>query len=99
MSHAQPSIHVVVGGAEMSVFLVVLAILGRPVFRGGVAVIVGHAAITSYCQGNFGMLALELAFFPFTYFIWPFYAGLWRVLLISLAGYVISTTCGMPEVR
>ena len=40
------------------------------------------------------MVLVKLVFFPLTYFLYPWFTGLWWVFLISIAGYWLSTFLG-----
>ncbi len=68
--------------------------LGRGVFWIGLVYIVGHAALTSYRANDFVMLVAKLIFFPITFLLYPWYVGLWWLLLLSLVGYWASTFLG-----
>ena len=79
---------------------VIVGLIGRVVFFIGLLYIVGHAAVTSWRAGGHLWAILEIAFFPLTYIIWPWFSGLWWALLGSLVGYWASTFIGrMPPVN
>lgn len=74
-----------------------LGLLGRGVFWIGLFYIVGHGALASYRAGEMGMAVAKVIFFPITFLLYPWFTGLWWVLLISLAGYWASTFIGGME--
>ncbi len=71
-----------------------VGIIGRLVFWAGLIFIVGQSALVSYLQTDYGTLIIKIIFFPATYLIWPWYSGLWPILIISLLGYWVSTFIG-----
>lgn len=75
-----------------------MGVIGRLIFWLGLIFIVGHFALYQWAQGEALMAFLGLIFFPATYFIWPWFSGLWPVFLISLGGYWLSTAAGLPPV-
>ena len=77
----------------------IVGLFGRLVFFLGLIYIVGHAVVSSWRSGGHLWAVLEIGFFPLTYAIWPWFSGLWWVLLVSLGGYWASTFIGrMPPV-
>jgi len=64
-----------------------LRVIGGIVFSISAIYIISHAVLVSYYAGEYVMMALEIIFFPATYFIYPFYSGLWPILLVSLIGF------------
>ncbi|ADD03319.1 hypothetical protein Thit_2092 [Thermoanaerobacter italicus Ab9] len=78
---------------------IIIAIISRIVFWGGLIVIVGRYVIEKFIIGDIIMAVLGLIFFPLTYFISPWFTGLWWLLLLSLTAYWISTILGLPPVE
>lgn len=76
----------------------VVATAGRIVFWVGLLVIVGRYVLERLAAGDVLMAVLGFVFFPLTYFISPWFFGLWWLLSISLAGYWISTAHGLGPV-
>jgi hypothetical protein len=72
----------------------VIGLIGRLIFWCGLVFIVGHAALASYRAGQTGMAVAKVIFFPLTFLIYPWYAGLWWLFFISLIGYWLSTVVG-----
>lgn len=72
---------------------------GRAVFWIGLVFIVGDAMLTALAHGNVLNAVLAVVFVPVTYFVWPFFSGLWWLLFVSLAGYWISTASGHKPVE
>ena len=79
---------------EMAAARILIGFAGRAVFWLGFLFIVGHALWASYIAGNMGMVVVKVFFFPITYLVYPWYAGLWWILLSSIFGYWISTHIG-----
>ena len=78
---------------------ILIGLAGRTIFWLGFLFIVGHALRASYITGNMGMVVVKAFFFPITYLVYPWYAGLWWVLLPSIIGYWLSTFIGtLPPV-
>ena len=75
-----------------------MAVVGRLVFWTGLVIIVGNYVFGRLLIGDPIMAILGLVLFPLTYFISPWFTGLWWVLLLSLAGYWVSTSRGIPPV-
>lgn len=76
-----------------------IGLLGRICFFIGLLYIVGDAVLFSWNDGDYLTAIIKLSFFPLTYFVWPFYSGLWWILGGSLVGYWVSTFVGgMPPV-
>jgi hypothetical protein len=48
--------------------------------------------------GDLAMALVGLIFFPITFFLSPWFTGLWWLLLLSLVGYWLSTFTGLPPV-
>ncbi|MFC1526975.1 hypothetical protein ACFL6X_09235 [Candidatus Latescibacterota bacterium] len=71
---------------------------GRVVFWLGLAIIVGHHTLYRISTGEILLAIGGLLLLPLTYFMWPFYSGLWWLLFVSLAGYWMSTTGRMRPV-
>lgn len=71
-----------------------IGLLSRAVFWVLLVFIVGHGAITALQSGNAVLSLAMLIFFPLTYFIYPWTAGLVAVFVVSLAAYITSTTIG-----
>lgn len=69
---------------------------GRGVFLIGLVYIVGHAALASYLAHDYAMMAAKIFFFPITFLLHPWFAGLWWLQLLSLAGYWASTLFSRP---
>ncbi len=69
----------------------IIGLLGRLIFWIGLIYIVGHAVIYSYLMHDYVMMVLKLVFFPLTYIIYPWTAGIWWILIISLLSYWAST--------
>ena len=87
------------GISDEGLMRVLVGLAGRAVFWVGLLFILGHAARSSYFEGNIGMLVAKVVFFPITYVIYPWLSGLWWVLLASLVGYWLSTFVGnLPPV-
>ncbi len=82
----------------MKVMRFVLSRLGRLVFWLGLAWIVLHAVAWSWFRGNYVWAILELAFFPVTFFVYPWYVkGMWVVFGAAMVGYWLSIYVGqMP---
>jgi hypothetical protein len=75
----------------------VIGLFGRLVFWIGLVTIVGHGAISSYRAGDFVLAILKVVFFPITFFLYPWFAGLWWLFLISMVGYWSSTIIGRMD--
>ena len=75
----------------------IVGIIGRLVFWAGLVFILIHAVMESYRAGDFLMLVLKAIFFPITFLIYPWTAGLWYIFIISVVGYWISTFIGRME--
>ncbi|MDI6891520.1 MAG: hypothetical protein QMD08_00775 [Actinomycetota bacterium] len=76
---------------------ILIGLLGRLVFWVGLIVIVGHGALASYRAGDLVMAILKVVFFPFTFLLYPWFAGLWWLFLVSMVGYWLSTIVGRME--
>lgn len=76
-----------------------MARFGRFVFWAGLVIIVGEYVLVQFAIGNVFMAILGLIFFPITYLVSPWFTGLWWLLLLSLAGYWVSTLGRMPPVE
>jgi hypothetical protein len=72
---------------SFSVLRLLLRIVGGGVFVIGFFYIIGHAVLVSVLAGDWVIAVLKLAFFPFTFSIWPWFSGLWRIFLLTLIGY------------
>jgi hypothetical protein len=81
-------------GNPMRVFI---GLIGRLVFWIGLILIVGHAALASYQAGEIGMAVLKVVFFPVTFILYPWFAGLWWLFILSMIGYWLSTFIGRME--
>ncbi len=75
----------------------VIGHVGRLVFWLSLVYIVGLSLVTSYRAGDYGAVVLKAIFFPLTYLIWPWFAGVWWALLLGLLGYWLSTFVGRLE--
>ena len=71
-----------------------IGIIGRIVFWLGLIYIVGHAALFYYTTGEIVTVGMALIFFPFTFFLYPWFHGLWWIFVISIIGYWLSTFFG-----
>lgn len=67
---------------------------GRGVFLAGLVYIVGHAALASYQAHQYWMAAAKILLFPITFLLYPWFADLWWVQLLSLGAYWASTLFG-----
>lgn len=74
-----------------------VGVLGRLVFWAGLAAIIVHAIAHFLDTGDTAMAVAGAIFFPITYLIYPWFSGLWWLLLISLGGYWLSTLVGGME--
>jgi hypothetical protein len=74
-----------------------IGVLGRIVFWIGLIYIVAHAVLYSYRMHDYAMVVLKLIFFPLTYIIYPWTAGIWWIFIISIIGYWTSTFLGKIE--
>lgn len=75
-----------------------LGVLGRLGFWLGFIVIVGHHTLYRLAEGDIVLMVGGLLFFPLTYFLWPWFSGLWWVFIASMAGYAVSGIYGLPPV-
>ena len=82
---------------HMKSIILIIGLISRIVFWIGLVYIVGHAVVYSYQIHDYGMSILKLVFFPLTYFIHPWTAGLQSIFIISLVSYWISTFLGGLE--
>jgi hypothetical protein len=46
---------------------------------------------------DYTMVVLKLIFFPVTYILYPWTAGIWWIFIISIVGYWASTFLGKIE--
>ncbi len=56
--------------------------------------IVGTAVKVFWQAGNPLFAVGAVVVFPVTYFVFPFLSGMWPILIVSMAAYIISTTVG-----
>jgi hypothetical protein len=76
----------------------ILGVVGRLVFWVGCLLIVGKYVWLQFMYGDLAMALVGLIFFPITFFLSPWFTGLWWLLLLSLVGYWLSTFTGLPPV-
>lgn len=72
----------------------VVGLLGRAVFWVTLGIILWNAGLGSLQAGDAGMAIVKVVFFPLTYFIYPWTAGLGVLLVVGLLGYATSTLIG-----
>lgn len=73
---------------------IIIGIIGRVIFWFGFIYVVGHAAYYYYSTHQVGMAILALVFFPITFLVYPWFHGIWLILIISIIGYWLSTFIG-----
>ena len=78
--------------------MLLIALLARGIFWLSVVIIVGSAASYFWGTYNIVMVFFSIAFFPLTYFIYPWISGLQGVFLIGMLAYILSTSLGMRAV-
>jgi len=74
----------------------IFRLAGRGVFLVGSVYIIGHAALVSYQAHDYLMAAGKVIFFPITFLVYPWFADLWWLQLLSLGAYWASTLFGRP---
>lgn len=74
-----------------------IGFLGRCMFWIGAGFILLDALYFTYLSGNYILLIMELAFFPITILVYPWFSGLWWLLIIAMMGYWASTFIGNLE--
>lgn len=78
--------------------MLLLALIARGVFRLSLLIIVGTAVGYFWNSGNSIAVLASIAFFPLSYFIFPWFSGLQWIFLIGMAAYALSTSLGMRPV-
>ena len=74
-----------------------IGISGRAIFYIGFVLILLDAFIYTFLIGDYVLLVVEIIAFPLTYFIHPWFSGLWWLFLLSMGGYIASTVIGGME--
>lgn len=75
-----------------------VAVLARGVFWILAVYIVWHAVAQSFGAGDPAMGVAKVLFFPLTYFIYPWTAGLVGVFIASMVAYWVSNMGALPPV-
>ena len=71
-----------------------IGLCARAVFWLCLLWIVGTSVSYSWRSGDVVSVKLKVVFFPLTYFLSPWYTGLWGVFLVSIVAYWVSTLIG-----
>ena len=75
-----------------------IPLLARLIFWALFLYLIGHGVVSSFSDGEFAMAVGKLIFFPLTFAIYPWTAGLGSLFIVALVAYWVSTIGGMEPV-